>query len=525
MRATLMTAMIRTGAKQCCPYAACSSSRSVAYYSKSAIDTNSNYDLVVIGGGSGGLACSKEAADQGARVAVLDWVAPTPHGQSWGLGGTCVNVGCIPKKLMHQAALVGNHLADAAAYGWQLPKDHHVPHDWNTLKNAVQDTIKASNWVYRVQLNSKKVDYFNALGSFLDSNTIKVTDKKSEKTITAKYVVLSTGLRPTYPNIPGAELGLTSDDLFSLKKSPGRTLVVGGSYVGLECAGFLKGLGLPVDLMIRSIPLRGFDQQCANLITDHMSGEGMNILWRCSPLEVVEAGNDQKKVTWLSDDGKKESQVYDTVLWAIGRQPRLQPLNLQAANVQLNQKNGKVIVDDEERSSNPSVFAIGDIAQGRPELTPVAISTGQLLARRLFAKSSRLMNYDMIPTTVFTPLEYGCVGLSEEAALKKFGEDECEVYHAFYGPYEYTIPHRSSEQCYTKIIALRDDPKTVIGIHFVGPNAGEVTQGFAAAMTCNITIDQLQSTVAIHPTSAEEIIKLRITKRSGLDPRAVGCCG
>lgn len=201
-----------------------------------------DYDLVVIGGGSGGLACAKEAVQFGAKVAVLDFVEPSPQGSKWGLGGTCVNVGCIPKKLMHQAALLGEAIHDAKAYGWAIPEPENVKSVWADLVQAVQNHVKSVNWVTRVDLRDKKVEYINGHGYFKDPHTVMAVMKnKSEKELKAKFVVVATGGRPRYPNIPGAvEHGITSDDIFSLEKEPGKTLVVGAGYIGLECAGFLK---------------------------------------------------------------------------------------------------------------------------------------------------------------------------------------------------------------------------------------------------------------------------------------------
>lgn len=201
-----------------------------------------DYDLVVIGGGSGGLACAKEAVQFGAKVAVLDFVEPSPQGSKWGLGGTCVNVGCIPKKLMHQAALLGEAIHDAKAYGWAVPEPENIKSVWGDLVNAVQNHIKSVNWVTRVDLRDKKVEYINGHGYFKDAHSvIAVMKNKTEKELKAKFIVVATGGRPRIPNIPGAlEHGITSDDIFSLDREPGKTLVVGAGYIGLECAGFLK---------------------------------------------------------------------------------------------------------------------------------------------------------------------------------------------------------------------------------------------------------------------------------------------
>ncbi|XP_059510912.1 thioredoxin reductase 2, tandem duplicate 2 isoform X3 [Stegostoma tigrinum] len=276
------------------------------------------YDLLVIGGGSGGLACSKEAAQYGRKVAVLDFVKPSPKGTRWGLGGTCVNVGCIPKKLMHHAAVLGGAIKDAKNYGWDLPLPGH--HDWNTMAQAVQNHVKSLNWGHLVQLQDRKVKYMNLKGVFLDEHTIQGESKQGEKTIlTAENIVIATGGRPKYPlDILGAELGISSDDIFWLQDSPGKTLVIGASYVALECAGFLTGVGLDTSIMVRSIPLRGFDQQMAHLVTDHMASYGTRIFWKCIPVKIEKLDSGKLQVIWKNLElNVEERESFDTVMWAI----------------------------------------------------------------------------------------------------------------------------------------------------------------------------------------------------------------
>ncbi|NXU83067.1 TRXR2 reductase, partial [Xiphorhynchus elegans] len=485
------------------------------------------YDLLVIGGGSGGLACAKEAAQFGRKVAVLDYVEPSPQGTSWGLGGTCVNVGCIPKKLMHQAALLGSALKDAQHYGWNIAQPVH--HTWSVMAQAVQNYVKSLNWGHRVQLQDKKVKYFNMKGSFSNPHTVRGLTKAGKETIvTADNIVLATGGRPKYPtHIAGAlEYGITSDDLFWLKESPGKTLPSFILYVSLECAGFLTGIGLDTTVMMRSIPLRGFDQasQMASLVTEHMESYGTKFLKRCFPTKVEKLKSNRLQVTWKNTDlGTEESDSFDTVMWAVGRAPDTKTLHLETVGVKTNSETGKIIVDASEATSVPHIYAIGDITEGRPELTPTAIAAGKLLAQRLFGQSSELMDYDNVPTTVFTPLEYGCVGLSEEAAVQCHGSENIEVFHAYYKPLEFTVAERDATQCYMKMVCLREGEQRILGLHFIGPNAGEVIQGFALGIKCGATYPQLMKTVGIHPTCAEEVTKLHITKRSGLDATVTGC--
>ncbi|XP_018566419.1 thioredoxin reductase 2, mitochondrial isoform X1 [Anoplophora glabripennis] len=482
------------------------------------------YDLVVVGGGSGGLAAAKEASNLGAKVAVLDYVTPSPQGTKWGLGGTCVNVGCIPKKLMHQAALLGEAIQDAKSYGWQFPQAENIRHDWEALRDAVQAHIKSVNWVTRVELRDKKVEYINGLGKFVDPHTIHTVTKQGEKNITSKYFLIACGGRPRYPNIPGAiEYGITSDDIFSLDHAPGKTLVVGAGYISLECAGFLNGLGYDATVMVRSIVLRGFDQQMANTIAAEMQDKGVKFLFKCIPKSVEKLPDGKLKVTWTNEQNEAFDDVFDTVLFAIGRRALTQEMDVEKAGVKV-AGDGEKIDAVNEQTNVPHIYAVGDVLYKKPELTPVAILAGRLLARRLFGNSTLNMDYDNVATTVFSPLEYGAVGLSEEKATERYGPDSIEVYHAYYKPTEFFIPQKNISHCYLKVVALREGDQKVIGMHFIGPQAGEVIQGFAAAIKCNLTVNILMNTVGIHPTIAEEFTRINVTKRSGKDPNPASCC-
>uniref|UniRef100_A0A8C3IET6 Thioredoxin reductase 1, cytoplasmic n=1 Tax=Chrysemys picta bellii TaxID=8478 RepID=A0A8C3IET6_CHRPI len=486
-----------------------------------------DYDLIVIGGGSGGLAASKEAAKYGKKVLVLDYVTPTPQGTRWGLGGTCVNVGCIPKKLMHQAALLGQALQDSRKFGWQF--EEKVKHSWETMTEAVQNYIGSLNWGYRVSLREKKVTYENAFGEFVGPHTIKATNNKGkEKFYTAEKFLIATGERPRYLGVPGdKEYCISSDDLFSLPYCPGKTLVVGASYVALECAGFLAGLGLDVTVMVRSILLRGFDQEMANKIGEHMEEHGVKFIKEFVPTKVerIEEGTPGKlKVIAQSTDGREIIEgEYNTVLLAVGRDACTRTIGLDKVGVKINERSGKIPVSDEEQTNVPYIYAIGDVLEGKLELTPVAIQAGRLLARRLYAGATLKCDYVNVPTTVFTPLEYGACGFSEETALEKFGEENIEVYHSYFWPLEWTVPSRDNNKCYAKIICNIQDNERVIGFHVLGPNAGEVTQGFSAAIKCGLTKAQLDNTIGIHPVCAEVYLTAarasQYTQKLGSRPR------
>jgi len=500
--------------------------------------TKYDYDLIVVGGGSGGLAASKEAAKLGLTTACFDYVKPTPVGTTWGLGGTCVNVGCIPKKLMHQAAILGESVVDSEKFGWAT--DGKKPeHNWGTMVENIQSYIGGLNWGYKVALRSAQVKYFNELVTFKDAHTIKATNPKkgTEKELTAKNFVVAVGGRPKYPDIPGAkELGITSDDIFSLQESPGKTLLVGASYISLECGGFLAGLGLDTTVMVRSILLRGFDQQMAEKIGTYMEEHGIKFVKPCVPtaLELVqeksESGPRQIKVTGKYSDGTPFEDTFNTVVFAIGRDADTSSLGLGEAGVKVNPKNGKIIVNDREQSSSNNVYAIGDVIDGGLELTPVAIQCGKLLARRLAdpeaAKATRnegKMDYINVATTVFTPIEYGACGYSEEDAMDTFGADNIEVFHTNFWPLEWTLAKRPENASYCKLVCNKNDKMRVVGFHYLGPNAGEVTQGYAGMIKMGATKEDFDDLVGIHPTTAENLTLLGLTKSSGADASAAGC--
>jgi thioredoxin reductase (NADPH) len=481
--------------------------------------------LVVIGGGSGGLAAAKRAARNGARVALCDFVAPSEtKGTMWGLGGTCVNVGCIPKKLMHSAAVHREETkALAEAFGWDEPPQGEAPlASWTKLQENVENYIRSLNFGYVVSMRENNVKYLNARARFLDAHTLECTNRRGEASnITARRVLLATGGRPSLPaDVAGArEHAITSDDLFRLHEDPGKTLVVGASYVALECAGFLHGIGRSATVMMRSVPLRGFDADMARRVVGFMEAGGVRFIRKAVPvaLSKTEAGI---KVDFADDCGGQHQETFDTVLFATGRRPETRNLGLEAIGVQL-QADGKVVVDAFDRTTVPHVYAIGDIAAGGLELTPVAIQAGRLLADRLYAKGREVMSYHAVPTTVFTPLEYACVGLTEELAAATY-KDDLEVFHSNFSPLAWSMAHVHDNQCYMKMLVRKSDDR-VVGFHLLAPDAGEVVQGVAVALRAGATKSMFDSTIGIHPTMAEEMTQLKITKASGLSPEKEGC--
>jgi len=324
-----------------------------------------DYDLVVIGGGSGGLAASKQAAKLGAKVACLDFVTPSPQGTRWGLGGTCVNVGCIPKKLMHQAAILGEQFSDAREFGWSVDGKPAV--SWEKMVEAIQNHVGSLNWGYRVALRDKDVKYINARGVFTDPHTIVATkaNGKSE-TITAAKFIIAVGGRPSYLGVPGdKECCITSDDIFSLPTTPGKTLVVGASYIALECAGFLTNLGFDTTVVSRSIFLRGFDQEIANMIAEYMERHGTRMLRKCTPVKFEKLESGKIAATIRNNDfGLETVEEFDTVLLAVGRTAITKDMGLDLAGVKFDPKTGKIPVVNEQ-TNVPHIYAIGDVLENR----------------------------------------------------------------------------------------------------------------------------------------------------------------
>lgn len=480
------------------------------------------FDLVIIGGGSGGLAMARESSKLGINICIFDYVEPSPYGTKWGLGGTCVNVGCIPKKLMHKASLLGEEYNYMEKYGWKT-KDE-ITNNWNVLKNNINDYISSLNWSYRSGLKKMGVTYINKKVQFNSDKNIIYTTKNGVKIrVIGKYYVIATGGRPNIPDIPGKELGITSDDIFKLDNAPGDTLVIGGSYVALECAGFLSGLGHKTDIMIRTIPLRGFDQDMANKIVNSMKKQkNLNFIYQNIPVR-LEKKNDKIVVYYKNNNtGEVNSSIYQTVLFAIGRKINTKELKLDNLDFI---ENGKVKVDENYQTNIDNIFCIGDAVENSLELTPIAIKEAELLTKFLFIEK-KLISIDSIEkyvaTTVFTPLEYSFVGLSYEKSMELYSNKEIEIYHSYFTPLENEITETNKNNCYCKIIVHKESDK-ILGIHLLSPNSGEIIQGFSILVYLGITKKKLDSIVGIHPTIAEIIFNLKTTLSSGLDAKKNGC--
>lgn len=506
------------------------------YWKNSSFD----YDCIVIGGGSAGITFATNASslsDRKARILLLDYVKPSHHGSVWGLGGTCASVGCIPKKLFHHATQGIKKISNDSNfdfhwenYGWKI-QTHGF--NWNLLTNNVQDNIKSSNFKFRSSLIQEQVEYLNLRGRIVDPNSVEITHKDGSKQIvTSDIIVIATGSRPRLPNIPGIEHSITSDDLFSLKKDPGRTLVIGAGYIAMECAGFLNSLPMkkslndelgvikrPVSLMVRSQPLRIFDRQSVDIVVDNMKKEGIDFIYNGVPIEIkkIENENHQHELeVYYEINGKIYNKRFDTVLTAIGRDPQIDSLcNVEELKLKVNEITRKIITNDIQQTSVPNIYALGDVLEGGLELTPVAIQAGQLLAKRLFNNSNIKLDLINTPTTIFTPMEYSSIGYSEEKALKEFNKDAI-VYFKKFNVLENALT-KEKEQAFMKLITLKSENERVIGFHYVGPMAGEIAQGVAIAMKLRATKEDFDSTIGIHPTIAEQLtgLKLGVTEDTG----------
>ncbi|KAL0219782.1 hypothetical protein P9112_005435 [Eukaryota sp. TZLM1-RC] len=482
-----------------------------------------DYDLIVIGGGSGGLAAARAAAGFKKKVLLLDYVHPSPKSTTWGIGGTCVNVGCIPKRLMHDAAGIAETIRDSNAHGFENTSDPTV--NWTTLVNNIDSYIRRLNRAYITELKwNDYVDYLNAEGSFQGPHEVLVKyadPTKEAEVFSGEHIVIAVGSRPFYPDIPGAELAITSDDIFWSKTPPGKTCVIGASYIALESAGFLTGLGFDVSVMVRSIILRGFDQQIAGMIGAYMENHGVKFLKGMSPTKLEEVEDGKIRVHYQSGE-ESHSEIFDTVMFATGRTPNTWRLNLQSAGVRFHKGSGKIMVN-KETTNVKHIHAVGDVVKGGLELTPVAIQAAKLLINRLYGNETRGFNYRIVPTTVFTPLEYGSCGISEDDAVAQYGEEALNIYHQNFQPLEWSLPGKSSSACYAKLICLKEENDRVIGFHYLGPSAAEVTQGYAVAMRMGATKLDFDWTPGIHPSNSETFVGLSITKSSGESAKKGNC--
>ncbi len=446
-----------------------------------------HYDLIAIGGGSGGLSVAERAARYGARCAVVE---------KGPLGGTCVNVGCVPKKVMWFGAGIAHTLKDASHYGFRLGE---TGFDWNTLKTARDDYVHGINDWYHTYLSDSNIDELVGLARFVDAKTLEVNGRH----YTADHIVIAPGGAPLLPDTPGAELGITSDGFFELEDLPRRVAVVGSGYIAVELAGMLNALGSDVTMLLRREHLlRDFEAMLRENLMEEMLGDGIDILSRTQVREVVRS---EDGTLCIECENGQRLEGFDELIWAIGRYPLSADLGLDKAGIEADAK-GYIPTDKFQNTSVPGIYAIGDIT-GRAQLTPVAIAAGRRLGDRLFGgMTDRHLAYENIATVVFSHPPIGTVGLTESEARDQHGE-AVKVYQTRFTAM-YNVFTERKQKTAMKLVTVGAQER-VVGCHVIGPGADEMLQGFAVAIRMGATKKDLDDTVAIHPTSAEELVTMR----------------
>ncbi|MEO1690437.1 MAG: glutathione-disulfide reductase [Cyanobacteria bacterium J06631_6] len=448
-----------------------------------------DFDLFVIGAGSGGIATARRAAQYGAKVGIVE---------SDRLGGTCVNRGCVPKKLMVYASHFPAGFEESAGYGWQIGESSF---DWLKMITAVNNEVDRLNGIYQRMLDNSEVKVYRGYGKFVDPHTIEIGDQK----VTAEKILIAVGGKPVKPDdIPGVEHAITSREIFNVKEQPQRIVIIGGGYIGVEFACILNGLGTEVTMVIRGDKiLRGFDDDIRSEIQEGMERHGIRILNNKPKLAITKKDHGLE-ITIPTEDGGAEIIVADAAsLAATGRAPDLADLGLENTGVEI--INGAVAVDEYNQTAEPHIYAVGDCTD-KINLTPVAINEGRAFADTHFGGKSRQMSYENIPTAVFSTPEAASVGLTEAEAKQKYG-DGVKVYRSKFRPMYYTIPGKQEKTLMKLIVDTKTD--RVLGAHMVGDSAAEIIQGVAIAVKMKATKADFDATVGIHPSSAEEFVTMR----------------
>lgn len=444
------------------------------------------HDLIVLGAGSGGLAAAFRAAKHGARVALVD---PAP------LGGTCVHRGCVPKKNFWYAAQWAQAQKFAVTAGFQSKPG---PLDWEQFRGIRQTYIDGIEHSYAQRLQEAGVEVINQSGRFVASDLIELTDGRQ---LQAEQIAIATGARPRTLNLPGFDLGLVSDDVFSLTTQPQRVAIVGGGYVAMEFAGLLQALGSQVEVFAHGCLLEGFDAQLTDALREHMQANDILINLESA----VQAVQREAGGLMLDDDVLGTKGPYDELLWAVGRVPNTETLGLAEVGVATD-KRGHVLVDDRQNTNVPGIHALGDVT-ARKALTPVAVAAGRHLADRLFGgRPEAVMDYENIPSVVFADPPLGMVGLTEHAAREKHGDAAVKIHCASFTPMQWALVGKKGKSL-MKLVCVGEDDK-VVGIHLLGPGVDEMLQGFTVALKMGLHKRDLDATLAIHPTSAEEMVTM-----------------
>jgi glutathione reductase (NADPH) len=446
-----------------------------------------DFDLFVIGGGSAGVRCARISAGHGARVGVAEE-------RFW--GGTCVNIGCVPKKLLVQAGEYSGWADDAAGFGWEI---HKGPHDWGKLIAAKDREITRLEGIYRKLLAGAGARIFDGRATLVDLHTVEVNGER----FTAENIVIATGGYAERPSIPGAGLGIISDDAFYLKTLPPRVIMVGSGYIAVEFAGIFKALGAEVDLVYRQpLPLRGFDQDIRESMREALEAQGIKLHPNSTP-EKLEADGQRRTLTL--NDGRMLHA--DLVFFATGRKANVKGLGLEKVGVELNAK-GAIRVDDALHTTVPHIYAMGDVTD-RINLTPVATAEGHALADTLFGKNPRNVSLRNIPSAVFTTPPVASVGMTEEQACAMAPVD---IYLTRFTPMRHTLSGRARKT--TMKLVVDKASQKIVGAHMMGEDAAEIIQGVAIAVVMGATKADFDRTIGIHPTAAEEFVTLRTVTRT-----------
>jgi glutathione reductase (NADPH) len=447
-----------------------------------------DFDLFVIGAGSGGIATARRAAEYGAKVGIAEFDR---------LGGTCVNRGCVPKKLLVYASRFPDLFEEARGYGWS---EVHSTLNWEMLFTRVDNEVTRLNGIYQRMLDNSKVQIIRGKGRFLDPHTVEVGDTK----VTADKILIAVGGTPVRPDISGIEHALISDDLFNLRTQPKRVVLLGGGYIASEFACMLHGLGTEVVQIIRRDKiLRGFDDDLRTEIQDAMVRHGIRIITNVGDMHITKT---ESGVTVTVQADSEETILADAVsLAALGRKPNTEFLGLENTAVELT-SDRLIVVNRYSQTAEENIYAVGDCTS-EIQLTPVAINEGRALADTVFGGKSRVMAYDNIPTAIFTTPEAATVGLTEAQAVEQFGRDRIKVYRSRFRPMYYTLAEKD-EKTLMKLVVDQETDK-VLGAHMVGDHAAEIIQGVAIALKMGATKANFDATVGIHPSSAEEFVTMR----------------
>ncbi|CAG79681.1 glutathione reductase [Yarrowia lipolytica] len=465
-----------------------------------------HYDYLVIGGGSGGVASARRAASYGAKTLLIEGKA---------LGGTCVNVGCVPKKVMWNASDLAGRIRQAKEYGFPDVDPKYADNfDWSGFKAKRDAYVKRLNGIYERNLQKEGVEYvfgwatlYKQEGQEFPLVHVK-SDDGNTKLYSAKKIMIATGGKPRLPDVPGAEYGIDSDGFFALETQPKRVAVVGGGYIGVELAGVFHGLNSETTLFCRGqTVLRAFDIMIQDTITDYYVKEGINVLKGSGVKKIVKKDNGELLVTYEQDGAEKDITL-DSLIWTIGREPLKDTLNLGEFGIKTN-KRGYIEVDEYQRSSVDNIYSLGDVC-GKVELTPMAIAAGRKLSNRLFGPTefkNQKQDYTDVPSAVFSHPEVGSIGITEAAAKEQYGEENVKVYTSKFVAMYYAMLEEKAPTAYKLVCAGKDEK--VVGLHIVGADSAEILQGFGVAIRMGATKADFDNVVAIHPTSAEELVTMR----------------